>query len=169
MLHPDGIVGGPNSEQIEVVLCTPCLSLLGHNKLPALSLVNNTYPGPVPDELAALTPIEKSLITSSRAKCWIIQLKEDKCHVVIHPQQPGDVARVLPPSIKDAMTSIFVVFIGSVLPSKEWLLSKAKPLAVHRERVCAALDWLKQHNPLYRDIEIDQACINALPLNGLLP
>ncbi|EMD36526.1 hypothetical protein CERSUDRAFT_24131, partial [Gelatoporia subvermispora B] len=92
-----------------------------------------------------------------------------KGHVIIHPQRPEPLLDVLPPSMTDILTSICVVFVGSVMPSREWVLSKAKPLAVRREKVHAALLWLKQNNPLYRGVRIAEEHLQALPEDGVLP
>lgn len=60
-------------------------------------------------------------------------------------------------------------FVGSSPPSDEWLQKKAKPLAVWAHKVQEALLWLKVHNPLYVDIEINYNVLNSLPKNSLLP
>ncbi|EMD32489.1 hypothetical protein CERSUDRAFT_24138, partial [Gelatoporia subvermispora B] len=92
-----------------------------------------------------------------------------KGHVVIHPQRPEPLVDVLPPLVDDMLTLICVVFVGAVMPSREWILSKAKPLAVRREKVRAALQWLKNHNPLYRHVRIADDHLAALPEDGMLP
>ena len=62
----------------------------------------------------------------------------------------------------EVVTPICVLFVGSSSPTREWLRTKAKPLCVRREKVRAALLWLKQHNPLYTNITIDFDVINSL-------
>jgi hypothetical protein len=79
------------------------------------------------------------------------------------------VASVLPSSIQEITSPICVIFIGSSPPSHEWLRKKAKPLAVHAHKVQEALIWLKAHNPLYADIDINYNVLNSLPMNDLLP
>ncbi|KAJ7887453.1 hypothetical protein B0H13DRAFT_1554651, partial [Mycena leptocephala] len=121
--------------------------------------------GPVPSELKDLTVIEEAMIAHCRSKCWIIQLKAEgedvvlqstqhgiKGHIIIYPQQPFKVADVLPPSVEEITAPVCVLFVGSSAPTPEWLREHAKPLAVNAGRVRKALLWLKQHNPLYRDI-----------------
>jgi len=39
---------------------------------------------------------------------------------------------------------------------------------VRRDRILAALQWLKVHNPYYADIQIDLAAVAALPADGPL-
>ncbi|KAJ7740120.1 hypothetical protein B0H16DRAFT_1664507 [Mycena metata] len=122
------------------------------------------------------------MIALCRAKCWIIQLREDAAddsipfaqrgvrgHIIVYPQRPSAIAQTLPPSITDVTTPICVVFVGSKPPTSEWLREKAKPLIVRKERVLNALNWLKTHNHLYRDVVIDQTELDALPQEAVLP
>ncbi|KAJ7892947.1 hypothetical protein B0H13DRAFT_1625354, partial [Mycena leptocephala] len=149
--------------------------------MPALSLANRTFLGSVPSELKDLTVIEEAMIARCRSKCWIIQLKEEnqdlvlqstqrgiKGHVIIYPQKPSKVANVLPPSIDEITSPVCVLFVGSSAPTPEWLREHAKPLAVNAARVRNALRWLKQHNPLYRDITINEECLQRLEENPVL-
>ncbi|KAJ6562049.1 hypothetical protein B0H19DRAFT_870868, partial [Mycena capillaripes] len=121
------------------------------------------------------------MIAICRAKCWIIQLKEEddystpitqrgvKGHVIVYPQRPSAIAKVLPPSIDEVITPICVIFVGSNPPSKEWLQKKAKPLTVRKEKVLGALTWLKAHNPLYKDIEINASVFDGQPDETIFP
>lgn len=186
-LDPRGVLSASN----EVRLCSSCFSSLRHDKLPACALANNMVLGSVPPELADLTPIEESMIALCRAKATIFQLRPSghddenssagsdihlpnlqrgmKGHVIIHPQHTEYVVDALPPPIADIVKPVCIIFVGSSPPSREWLLAKAKPLAVSRERVLRALNWLKLHNYLYRDIRIDHDVLAAIPADGLLP
>jgi len=49
------------------------------------------------------------------------------------------------------------------------LREKAKPLCVRREKVRSALKWLKENNPLYVDIEINNDLLDSLDENHILP
>jgi hypothetical protein len=62
-----------------------------------------------------------------------------------------------------------VIFVGSSRLTNEWLREKAKPLVVRREHVRKALVWLKENNPLYKDLEISEQNLEALPLHDVLP
>lgn len=62
-----------------------------------------------------------------------------------------------------------VIFVSSKAPTLRWLCEKAKPLIVRCEKIRAALHWLKEHNPLYKDVEISDTQLAALPCNDLLP
>ncbi|KAF5326512.1 hypothetical protein D9611_000715 [Ephemerocybe angulata] len=179
-LHPSGL--RVNGTDIALSLCRDCANHLRRRKLPPLALANQTYLGEVPDELKDLTVVEEAMISRSRAKCWIIRLKEInhtldvsntqrgmKGHVIVFPQRPSEIARILPPPIEDVITPICVIFIGSKPPSQEWLREKAKPLLVRKEKVQNALVWLKAHNPLYRNIKINHNLLGQLDAEHLLP
>jgi hypothetical protein len=184
LLVDPGGVHHDDAGEISLFLCQPCLSYLDEDKVPRLALANNLFLGPVPPELKGLTAIEESMISLCRSKCWIMQLKEDKSdpdvvlphaqkgmrgHVIIYPQKPESVAKLLPPSIEDIVTPVCVLFIGSKPPTAAWLKDKAKPLLARGDRVRKALLWLKHHNPLYKDIVINETVLRKIPSNNLLP
>ncbi|KAJ7090159.1 hypothetical protein C8R44DRAFT_545206, partial [Mycena epipterygia] len=122
------------------------------------------------------------IIARCRSKCWIIQLKEEnqdlilastqrgvKGHIIIYPQQPSKLATILPPPIDEITSLVCVLFVCSSPPSPEWLREHAKPLAVNAHRVRQALQWLKIHNPLYRDVSLNEECLQHLETNPVLP
>ena len=164
-----------------ISFCKDCYSHIRKSKTPPLSLANNLLLGDVPPELQALTVVEESMIARCRAKICIIQLKAQENsvlpnaqralhgHIIIYPQKPDNLLHVLPPTINEACIPICVVFVGSRPPSQQWLREKAKPLIVRRERVRTALLWLKKHNPLYRDVIVDEQTLKDLPENDVLP
>ncbi|KAF8059278.1 hypothetical protein FPV67DRAFT_1382554, partial [Lyophyllum atratum] len=145
LLDPEGIVTAPDGVQ-SLQLCVECSVPLSRKKLPRLALANRMFLGPVPDALKELTQVEESMIALCRAKMWIVQLQEEnssrvnvnvqkgvKGHCIIYPQDPGEIATMLPPSIADIVTPITILFIGSEKPSDKWLREKAKPLAVRAD------------------------------------
>ncbi|KAI0708656.1 hypothetical protein C8Q76DRAFT_627620, partial [Earliella scabrosa] len=172
-------------QPVSVNVCAECSRSWKRNKLPPLAYANGTFLGDVPPELRDLTFIEESIIAQSRAKCWIVHLREDKDsddtpvtahhqrgfkgHIIVYPQRPETLLKVLPASLEKIMTPICVIFVGSSRPTREWLKEKAKPLAVRRERILRALQWLKANNPFYADVEIDYNAVDQLPEDGLLP
>ena len=146
LLEPAGVTVDENGK-LQLLLCGQCHSALKREKIPPLSLANGTFLGPIPDELKDLTIIEEAMIARCRAKCWIVQLKEEnptivapdsqrgfKGHIIIYPQRPSEIAKMLPPNLTEIITPICVLFVGSTPPSAEWLCEKAKPLCVRREK-----------------------------------
>lgn len=163
--------------------------------MPPHTLANRLDIGPVPQCLRDLSIVEEALIARRRAKVWVIHMRGDddpsdlnsrphgptvghaapiiqrgfKGHVVVYPAHPENLGSKLPLPIKDIVTPICVVFVGSAHPMNQWLREKAKPLIVRREKVREALVWLKQNNALYADIEIDSGTLSQLPVNDIAP
>ena len=185
LLDPAGVhlPSNSNSTDIFITLCKSCKSFLKVGRIPPSSIANHMVLGEIPSELKDLTIVEEAMIARCRAKCWIIQLKEEstdigsspnaqhgvKGHVIIYPQRPSAIANILPPPIDEISTPICVIFVGSSPPTDEWLQKKAKPLAVRREKVRDALIWLKAHNKLYKDITINHYVLDNLPNEHMLP
>ena len=193
LLDPQGVEKAEDGSPT-LVLCKKCASTLRQHKLPPLALANRTFLGPIPPELAELTAVEESMVALCRAKCWILQLREEekktdrrnvlpqmfkpklpgvqrgvKGHIIIQPQHPDCIESILPLRMEDAAKPICVIFVGASRPSKEWLQKHAKPLCVRRDKVHAALLWLKRNNPLYHDVHVDEQRIQDLPEDDIIP
>ncbi|KAJ7215441.1 hypothetical protein GGX14DRAFT_307449, partial [Mycena pura] len=122
------------------------------------------------------------MIARCRAKCWIIQLKEEssnislpntqrgmKGHIVIYPQRPSRIAQLLPPALDEITDPICVLFVGAKPPTPEWLKEHAKPLTVRPQKVRTALKWLQQHNRLYKDVILNEEVLSSMPDKYVLP
>jgi hypothetical protein len=140
--------------------------------------------GHCPPELEGLTFIEESIISLCRAKLYLIQMRADEAndvivppnmqrglrrHVIVYPQSPQMVTKKLPPEIKDIVTPVYVLFIGSQPPTWAWLNKKATLLTARADRIRSALVWLKAHNPLYKDIELNEVVIEEIQQTSELP
>ena len=97
-MDPLGLDTSEHGEKI-AKLCHTCFSSLKCHKTPPMALANHTFLGEVPDELKELTVVEEAMIARCRAKCLVIQLKENnqdlalphsqwgmKGHIIIYPQ-----------------------------------------------------------------------------------
>jgi hypothetical protein len=151
-------------------------------KTPPLALANHMTLGDIPNELRDLTVVEEAMVAKCRAKCWVIQLKEENSSLLVSNSQRCakglslfilrdhlQLEQSYPPSLEDVSTPICVIFVGSSPPTEEWLQKKAKPLAVRREKVRGALMWLKTHNPHYKDLIINESVLDSLLLESILP
>lgn len=176
-LEPKGVEMAGQSVRLN--MCLHCKKELSKGRTPKLSLANRMLLGSVPSELRDLTPIEEVLIARCRAKGWIVQLKESdvvlpnaqralRGNIIVFPQSPDSLSEVLPPLVQDVEAMVCVIFVGSSRPSTDWILSKAKPLLVRREKVRSALQWLKANNPLYRNVRVSNSNISLLPSDSSL-
>ena len=131
--------------------------------------------GNIPDELSDLTIIEQSVIARCRAKCYIVKLKEEgtqlelptsQCgfrgHIIVYPQDPSAIMQKLPPAMDEIIAPICVLFVGSKVPDEQWLKEHAKPLVIRPAKIRKALIWLRDHNRLYKDIEIDEKVLQDM-------
>ncbi|KAJ3889852.1 hypothetical protein GG344DRAFT_50865, partial [Lentinula edodes] len=84
-----------------------------------------------------------------------------KGNVCIFPQDPSPLSTCLPPSLSQLHDEICIILVGS--PDTEISIDTlAKtPLLVRRSKIIAALQWLKLHNPLYADLDLDQVYTTA--------
>ncbi|OSD06277.1 hypothetical protein PYCCODRAFT_1442534 [Trametes coccinea BRFM310] len=96
-----------------------------------------------------MTFIEEQIIARCCAKACIVYLRPDgedddapvlvsnqrglKGHVIVHPQRPEKLVSVLPPSLGDILTPIYVIF-----------------------RILDVLRWLNSHNPLLHHLVLPQ-------------
>ncbi|KAJ3575596.1 hypothetical protein NP233_g981 [Leucocoprinus birnbaumii] len=181
LLEPSGVY--QSQDKTVIKMCLPCLTALQNGRMPSTAIANHNFQGPIPPELLDLTAIEESMIARCRIKSWIVQLGEIgvtgtakpdsqramRGHIISFPQRPDAAVSLLPPSIEDIVTPICVVFVGSTKPTREWLIQKAKPLCVRKEKVLNALNWLKTHNRLYRNVRINTAVLNELDKLRILP
>lgn len=69
----------------------------------------------------------------------------------------------MPAPLSDIATLVCVVFCRSAKPTLQWLKEKACPLVVRWETILKVLEWLRAHNPLYRDVIINTMWISVPP------
>ncbi|KAJ4477606.1 hypothetical protein C8R41DRAFT_709754, partial [Lentinula lateritia] len=124
LLDPAGIEISESNNELSIRLCSDCMSSLKHHKIPPLLLANNMYLGEVPPELMNLSIVEEVMIACCRTKSYIIHLKEEgmasgptlqhalRGNVIIYPQRPSAISKILPPDLDDIASAICVIFIG---------------------------------------------------------
>ena len=166
--------------------CATCTSSLQKKKTPPLALANGMWIGNVPLVLKILTLPERILVARYFPAAYIVKLYPKKKgarmwgegsglhsglqgNVSTYHLNTSDVAsmitekRTMPPPSSILAATVGVTFVG---PRN--LPEKTLPgfLRVNRMRVRNALEWLKQNNPLYADIEISTERLNELPSDG---
>lgn len=142
-------------------LCKTCVHSLQRKKVPAFALVNGFDFGVVPEELKHLTAIEQRMISLIVP---FVTVKPNpipggqplsKGHVINFRQDVSAIARKLPRPPND---------IGVLLVRSHPSAPKQFTAPVSVVRVRAALLWLKQNNPLYSTVEIDEPLLKELEL-----
>ncbi|KAH9007948.1 hypothetical protein EDB83DRAFT_2208089, partial [Lactarius deliciosus] len=152
---------------------------------PPLSLANGMWVETVPDELNILTMPEHILVSRHFPAAYIIKLfpkKKGACYWASNSLQSGlrgnvstyrlntdnivkmTDTQIMPPSVSILAATIGVTFVGPKNLSKKTMPSF---LRINRAHVHVVLLWLKENNPLYRDIIILLDRLNELPCNGI--
>ncbi|RDB27295.1 ATP-dependent DNA helicase PIF1 [Hypsizygus marmoreus] len=169
----------------DTYICSECERKLLAGVRPPLSLSNNMWIGDTPHELSVLTLPERILIALYFPAAYIVKLFPkvegaqfwDKAtmhsgiqgNVSTYPLDHSEIAsmidgKTMPPPIAILSAVIGVTFIG-----RKNLPEKTLPdmFLVRRDRVLRALVWLKNHNPLYRNILISDERLLELPINAV--
>ena len=120
-------------------------------------------PGPVPPQLQGLTQIEEMLISAVMPMMSLYRLPLGQYgysgHVVNLPQDVTTFVTSLPTLPSD---------IDVILVCKEGALETHKDFRVCRSKILMALEWLKQNNKYYCNINLDESALTEDGnLNGL--
>ncbi|OKO97720.1 ATP-dependent DNA helicase PIF1 [Penicillium subrubescens] len=152
-------------------LCSLCHTSLNRQMIPKFSaknMVNVTLCHDYPSALEGLTLTEECLIAKCHPLGVVLKLRPGghlspvnyhalRGHFIVIPQDPGPLLDILP-SPELTLHSLIKVFWLGARPPKDSDLSAF--LLVRKAKVLAALQWLVQHNPLYRDLTINQPMID---------
>ena len=162
--HPTKLLHG-------LTICNSCRISLNKGEVPANSMMNNMYTGETPEVLKVLNPIELMFVSIS--KCFQTVIK------------PGPISSKLPKSerlsaIKGNMihlplstsnTAKTLCATERLFDVEDLVLVYGKPTVdkivwnhiVDRNKVLAALTWLCENNPNYKDIEVPTVAEDILP------
>jgi len=188
VLDPEGLVEvdaneGYDGAPLMARMCTECRESLRKNKLPTHALANSLWTGAgLVKELSDLTWAEEKLVC-----CIHVSVQVQKCrpirnwrwdafhpqpkvkgHIFTYPADPSVVLKRLPMKPEGLVNLVKVVFMSREKVSFEEV-SKSRFFLVRRDKVLQALLWLKAHNPLYKDIELDYDALAQLPEEGIVP
>jgi len=140
--------------------CTRCKRDKGQPK--RFSSENDMDPGPVPECLQNLSQIEEMLIARA---CPIMCIYRKhggqrgyKGHVINFPQNIQSFLNKLPCNVSE---------LPMIVVRRHGAENTHKDFQIRRDRVLAALQWLKLNNPCYNDIIIDLTSIASLPVDGV--
>ena len=185
LLDPEGVSVGEGG-RMDVNICRSCRKDLEKDAdmPPKFSLANGMWIGSIPDQLRALTFPEQLLVAQLYPRCFVFKLFPKNIHagldrdalqrgmrgtVSSYDLNTQDVVSMVEghlfprrPAILASLVS--VTFIGLGKLSKDWLRTTFR---VRRQYVYEALQWLKEHNRYYRDIEISTERLSELPENDV--
>ncbi|CAF5000979.1 unnamed protein product [Rotaria sp. Silwood1] len=136
-----------------------------------LDAANNMWLGDVPSELQGLTIPEKKLISLYRHNSCIIKLHSPfhstttaqtalKGNCITFLQNVPNIVNSLPLTLNELCDTLKVIFVGAHPPER---IQLKKVLTVRRKKIIEALHWLKKHNVLYQNVDINLKNIAQLP------
>ena len=151
-------------------VCNTCYRSISGDHIPKAAVINGFDLGSnseMPKYLRNLTEVEEMLIAKSRPFGKVRKLGKPWCssanyqhmggHVVVIPEKVSTVYTVLPPRSQSLMDTMKVIWVGKDKPN----YADLKPyLEVRREVVRQALLRLKEDNPVYRDVTVDEELLN---------
>jgi hypothetical protein len=165
-------------------MCHDCMNALEQHMIPKISLANNLWIGDVPHQLEGLTIPEQLLIARHYPRCYIFKLfpRDYDSHLPleqlytamagnetlfeINTQEVVEMlnGQRMPSPVATLASVIAITFVGSKKLPANWL---TKTFRVRRYVVHDALKWLRDNNPLYTDIQIDENRLEELPEDGV--
>ena len=151
--------------------CGLCFNALSHSKIPKFSAangINMTMCQSYPSVLEGLTAVEECLIARCHPVGAVFKLRPGgraspvnyyalRGHMIVIPQDPGPLLSILPNADLSLQSLIKVCWLGKTSPS----LAELNPLfQVRKDNVLAALQFLVDHNPVYKDVNINRRMID---------
>ena len=119
-------------------------------------------PAAIPRELQGLTQTEEMLIARALPMmCVYVRPGGQRGysgHCINLPRRVEHFASKLPRYPKD---------LAVIVVQMKGKNNSTKDLKVRRTVIHDALMWLQTHNPLYKELELDQEALNTLPENGV--
>ena len=156
-------------------LCLPCHTCLSSPtpRLPPTSLANGNWIGSIPPVLADLTETELLFIARGFSFLRLKQLRATgdprarqrglQTGTIAFPQNSAPLFDVLMHTPTAVADYIAVQFTG-----EDYQLCRSHDsLSVRRHSVAAALHWLRDHNPVYADIQLSDTALAELPIDGV--
>ncbi|KAG5674477.1 hypothetical protein PVAND_004445 [Polypedilum vanderplanki] len=162
------------AEKDIIIVCRRCHTHLKSSKTqcPSKAYWNNMRPGDIPDEIKALTKVERRLLM--RIIPYVNVIKFDgrfgqygfKGQATLFALDIFEVTdklqNILPRSSDDTGLVVITESLENLNSTREYRIS--------RERVYTALRWLITNNPLYHDVTVNNsACLETRDIIRVIP
>ncbi|KAG2352760.1 hypothetical protein BDR07DRAFT_1454853 [Suillus spraguei] len=174
MLEKCGIVF-KDLKAVALKVCPQCKCSLTQEKIPSLALANGLFCGTLPDQFRDLTWVEEKICAIYSITAHITHLfqlsdlsqpKVFHRNTCVHDMNVMSTVSVLPCTPADINGFLSVVFIG---PQKFDLKCMGTLFHIRKQKIWSFLVWLKNHNCLYADIELDSFILDQYLVDGSLP
>ncbi|KAF8807974.1 hypothetical protein BYT27DRAFT_7211606 [Phlegmacium glaucopus] len=168
LLHPAGVADYGRGD-----VCVECLRALKSDKVPTFALVNGLWIGPVPHELAYLTLPERILIAKYFPAAYIIKLFAkkkgahcwDKRQMYSRLRGNAQITSMIDGTVMPQVVKVLAATIGITFVGPKNIPEKCLPDMFRVRRTCVKnmLEWLKENNPLFKNIMILASRLSQLP------
>src|SRR6266487_225542 len=169
--HADELImdmEGPVLEDDLKRICKGCHRSLAKGKMPVLALANGKWIGKVPKQLSGLSFAEQLLVARVRHNRCIVRVSSGmhkmRSNAITFENPTPKVYDILPPPMEDLDEVLAFIYTGPCKPTKSDF--ERTPLLVRKNKVRAALEWLKLNHSDYYDLEISQRNLNQYPDDG---
>ncbi|KAJ8580976.1 hypothetical protein M405DRAFT_752500, partial [Rhizopogon salebrosus TDB-379] len=158
-----------------MLICTKCQSSLRNGHIPRLALANNLYRGQLPTEFADLTWVEEMTCAIYRTTAHVTRLFHSSDlstpqvlygNTCAHNMNIISTASVLPRTPSDINDALSVIFIGNQKFDVHRLQAMFR---VRKRKICEFLLFLKHHNKIYQNININLSLLAYFPDDDILP
>ena len=176
-----------DGEELGGWICSDCLHALESDKIPALSLANRMWVGPIPFEISQLTLPERMLVSLYHPRCYIYKLYPSNLwtqrpnqstlqeklvgNVTTYELNLPDVVRMLsgqllPRPLDILASTIAVTYVGPGKIPQNWL---KRTFRVRRAAVMAAILCFKEttRHPGYIDLDVSEDALSKLPVDDI--
>ncbi len=156
---------GPVIEKDLDKICKSCHKLLAKGKVPLLALANGKWVGKVPKQLSDLSYAEQLLVARIRHNRCIVRVSSGmhkmRANAITFANPTPKVYDVLPPPLAEMDEGLAFIYTGPCKPTKADF--ERTPLLVRKNKVRAALEWLKLNHSDYYDLEISHRNLDEYP------
>src|SRR4051794_33453031 len=163
--EPAQDLDGPILEDGLGKICKTCHRSLAKKKMPPMALANGKWVGKAPKELSDLSFAEQLLVARIRHNRCIVRVSSGmhkmRANAITFANPTPKVYDVLPPPKEDFDEVLAFIYTGPCKPTKADF--ERTPLLVRKNKVRAALEWLKLNHADYYDLEISQENLDQYP------
>lgn len=160
---------GPILDKTCNKICGECEKSLMKGVIPTYALAKGLWIGPIPKQLKDLTFAERLLIARARHSKFIVRVSSGmykmKSNAVVFENPTPKIYQTLPPAKAELDDVLAFIFTGPCRPSPEDM--ERTPLLVRRQKVTAALEWLKLNHMDYYDLDISYKNLAEYPDSGI--
>ncbi|KAJ7258650.1 hypothetical protein C8J57DRAFT_1234243 [Mycena rebaudengoi] len=150
-------------------VCKDCVKFLASDKMPQKCLANRLWIGKIPWQRKDLSFAERMLIARVRHNRCVVRVNSGRgklsANAIVFSKPTVQVYNILPPSCEEMSEVLASVFLGPTKPTDEQFVRT--PMLVRRQRVQAALEWLKLNLCDYAGLHISPENLEALPEYGM--